>query len=122
AAPSTVVSLPTAGLGASSTEPDRHENEVVVDLDFNAGGKEFDSRRGLRASELDLSALAKHLRSVEQRAPARGGAHLEALTRSYERAKEGESAAAERAASLAADLQAAQASLKEAHDSLQAEQ
>jgi formylglycine-generating enzyme required for sulfatase activity len=92
-------------------EPEPREDEVVVDLDFNATGKELESRRGLRASELDLSALARHLRSVEQRTPARG-ANLEALTRSYERAKEGESAAAERAVSLAADLQAAHASLQ----------
>jgi formylglycine-generating enzyme required for sulfatase activity len=113
AAPSTVVSMPTPPPGPA-IEPEPHEDEVVVDLDFNAPGRDLDLRRGLRASELDLSALAKHLRSVEQRTPARG-ANLEALTRSYERAKEGESAAAERAASLAADLQAA-------HTSLDAEQ
>lgn len=120
-APSSVVSMPAPSSGAPSVEPEPHDNEVVVDLDFNAAGKEFDSRRGLRASELDLSALAKHLRSVEQRTPARG-ANLEALTRSYERAKDGESAAAERAASLAADLQAAHTSLQQARSSLQAEQ
>ncbi|HTB28176.1 MAG TPA: SUMF1/EgtB/PvdO family nonheme iron enzyme, partial [Steroidobacteraceae bacterium] len=111
AAPSTVVSMPAHPPGPPAAEPEPHGDEVVVDLDFNASGKEVNSRRGLRASELDLSALARHLRSVEQRAPARG-ANLEALTRSYERAKEGESAAAERAASLAADLQAAHASLQ----------
>ena len=111
AAPSTVVSMPAHPPGPPATEPEPHGDEVVVDLDFNASGKELNSRRGLRASELDLSALARHLRSVEQRAPARG-TNLEALTRSYERAKEGESAAAERAASLAADLQAAHASLQ----------
>ena len=111
AASSTVVSMPAHPPGPPAIEPESHDDEVVVDLDFNASGKELESRRGLRASELDLSALARHLRSVEQRTPARG-ANLEALTRSYERAREGESAAAERAVSLAADLQSARASLQ----------
>ena len=97
-----------------SSGPAASEGEVAVDLEFEAPGRDLDPRKGLRASELDLSALARHLRSVEERPPARG-AHLEALTRSYERAKEGESAAAEHAATLAADLKAA-------HTSLQAEQ
>jgi formylglycine-generating enzyme required for sulfatase activity len=119
--PSTVVSMPAHPPGPHEIEPVPHEDEVVVDLDFNAPGKELEARRGLRASELDLSALARHLRSIEQRTPGRG-ANLEALTRSYERAKEGESAAAERAAALAADLQAAHTSLQAAHTSLQAEQ
>ncbi len=84
--------------------------EVAVDVEFDAAGGALDPPAGLRASELDLSVLARHLRSIEERKPARG-ASLEALTRSYERAREGEAAAAERAASLAADLEAAAAAL-----------
>jgi formylglycine-generating enzyme required for sulfatase activity len=51
------------------------------------------------------------LRSVEERVPPRG-ASLEALTRSFEKAREGESAAAQRAAALSADLTAAGAALQ----------
>jgi formylglycine-generating enzyme required for sulfatase activity len=84
-------------------------DEVAVDLEFDAADPAFDPR--LRASELDLSVLARHLRLVEERKPARGAA-VDALTRSYERAREGESVAAERAASLTADLEAAASALK----------
>ncbi len=86
-------------------------DEVSVDLEFDAADPAFDSTTRLRASELDLAVLARHLRLVEERKPARGAA-VEALTRSYERAREGESVAAERAASLTADLEAAATALR----------
>ena len=109
--PTTVVSMPTAASGMDALQPDRPEDEVIVDLDFDAPGKRFTASKGLRASELDLSVLAKHLRSVDERPPPRSPA-LEALTRSYERAREGESAAAERATALTADLEAARSALQ----------
>ena len=101
-----------ASSAASTQEPDAPDGEVAVDLDFNASGAGAAPRRGMRAAELDLSSLAKHLRAVEERAPPRGTAALEALTRSYERAREGESAAAERATALASALEAARAALE----------
>ena len=96
---------------AAATEPQRPEDEVAVDWEFDAPASTLSSPRGLRASELDLAALAQHLRSVEERIPPRA-ASLESLTRSFEKAREGESAAAERAAALAADLAATGAALE----------
>jgi formylglycine-generating enzyme required for sulfatase activity len=104
-------SLPNPSSGTAAAEPQRPEGEVALDLEFDAPAKAFNTPRGLRASELDLSVLARHLRSVEERTPPRG-ASLEALTRSFEKAREGESAAAERAAALSADLAAAGAALR----------
>ncbi len=101
---------PNSSPGAAAAEP-RPDGEVALDLQFDAPAKAFSTTRGLRASELDLSVLARHLRSVEERAAPRG-ASLEALTRSFEKAREGESAAAERAAALSADLAAAGAALQ----------
>jgi hypothetical protein len=110
-ASSTVVSLPTPASGTAALEPEPSEDEVTVDLDFDASRREFNAPKRLRASELDLSVLAKSLSSADERGPTRGVA-LEALTRSYERAREGESAAAERATALAADLEAARTALR----------
>jgi formylglycine-generating enzyme required for sulfatase activity len=104
-------SLPHPSSGTAAAEPQRPEGEVALDLEFDAPAKAFNTPRGLRSSELDLSVLARHLRSVEERTPPRG-ASLEALTRSFEKAREGESAAAERAAALSADLAAAGAALQ----------
>jgi formylglycine-generating enzyme required for sulfatase activity len=104
-------SLPNPSSGTAAAEPQRPEGEVALDLEFDAPARAFNTPRGLRASELDLSVLARHLRSAEERAPPRG-ASLEALTRSFEKAREGESAAAERAAALSADLAAAGAALQ----------
>jgi len=104
-------SLPNPSSGTAPAEPQRPEGEVALDLEFDAPAKAFNAPRGLRASELDLSVLARHLRSAEERVPPRG-ASLEALTRSFEKAREGESAAAERAAALSADLAAAGAALQ----------
>ena len=104
-------SLPNPSTGTAEAEPQRPESEVALDLEFDAPARAFNTPRGLRASELDLSVLARHLRSVEERVPPRG-ASLEALTRSFEKAREGESAAAQRAAALSADLAAAGAALQ----------
>ena len=104
-------SLPNPSTGTAEAEPQRPESEVALDLEFDAPARSFNTPRGLRASELDLSVLARHLRSVEERVPPRG-ASLEALTRSFEKAREGESAAAQRAAALSADLTAAGAALQ----------
>jgi formylglycine-generating enzyme required for sulfatase activity len=109
--------LPNSSSGTAATEPQRSEGEVALDLEFDAPAKAFNRPRGLRASELDLSVLARHLRSVEERTPPRAAA-LEALTRSFEKAREGESAAAERAAALSADLSAAGAALQAEQDKL----
>jgi formylglycine-generating enzyme required for sulfatase activity len=105
------------GRDEAAAEASRPEDEVAVDLEFDAPANALDSPRGLRASELDLSVLAQHLRSVEERVPPRAAA-LEALTRSIEKAREGESAAAERAAALAADLAATGAALQAEQDKL----
>jgi len=102
---------PSPSSGPSASEPDPLEDEVAVDLDFNVFGRKPAPRPSMRASELDLSVLAKRLRSVDERVPARGVA-LEALTRSYERARQGESAAAEQATALAGDLEAARTALQ----------
>ena len=104
-------SLPNPSTGTAAAAPQRPESEVALDLEFDAPARAFNTPRGLRASELDLSVLARHLRSVEERVPPRG-ASLEALTRSFEKAREGESAAAQRAAALSADLTAAGAALQ----------
>jgi chromosome segregation ATPase len=64
-----------------------------------------------RSSGVDLPSLAESVRSVEERI-ARQSAEFEALTRSYERVRDAESASAERATALAADLAAARAALE----------
>ncbi len=64
-----------------------------------------------RPPGVDLPSLAESVRSVEERI-ARQNAEYEALTRSYERARDTESATAARANSLAADLAAARAALE----------
>jgi len=64
-----------------------------------------------RSSAVDLPSLAESVRSVEERI-ARQKAEYEALTRAYERARDAESAAADRAKALAADLAAARTALE----------
>ncbi|HEX4150968.1 MAG TPA: SUMF1/EgtB/PvdO family nonheme iron enzyme [Steroidobacteraceae bacterium] len=112
---STVVAMPIQSSRAPAFEEESPDEEVAVDLDFEAlneaVSRESESPERPRASELDPSALARRLRPSEERAPARHAA-LESLTRSYERAKEAESAAATRAAALATDLEAARSALK----------
>ena len=104
-------SLPNPSTGTADSEPQRPESEVALDLEFDAPARAFTTPRGLRASELDLSVLARHLRRARSEF-RRAYASLEALTRSFEKAREGESAAAQRAAALSADLAAAGAALQ----------
>jgi chromosome segregation ATPase len=65
----------------------------------------------VRASGVDLPSLAESVRSVEERI-SRQHAEFEALTRAYERAKDGESASGQRANALAVDLAATRAALE----------
>ena len=60
---------------------------------------------------IDLPSLAESVRTVEERI-ARQNAEYEALTRSYERARDAESAASARAATLEKELAAARAALE----------
>src|SRR5450631_3494341 len=57
----------------------------------------------VRPSGVDLPSLAESVRSVEERI-SRQNAEYEALTRSYERARDAEAATGARANALAADL------------------
>jgi chromosome segregation ATPase len=65
----------------------------------------------VRPSSIDLPSLAESVRSVEERI-ARQNAEYEALTHSYERARDAETAAAGRASTLERDLAAARAALE----------
>jgi chromosome segregation ATPase len=65
----------------------------------------------VRPSSIDLPSLAESVRSVEERI-ARQNAEYEALTRSYERARDAETAARGRASTLERDLAAARAALE----------
>jgi chromosome segregation ATPase len=65
----------------------------------------------VRPSPIDLPSLAESLRTVEERI-ARQHAEYEALTRSHERARDGESAALARAGNLDRDLAAARTALE----------
>jgi chromosome segregation ATPase len=65
----------------------------------------------VRPSSIDLPSLAESVRSVEERI-ARQNAEYEALTRSYERARDAETAATGRASTLERDLAAARAALE----------
>jgi chromosome segregation ATPase len=65
----------------------------------------------VRPSSIDLPSLAESVRSVEERI-SRQNAEYEALTRSYERARDAETAAAGRASTLERDLAAARAALE----------
>jgi hypothetical protein len=65
----------------------------------------------IRASAVDLPSLAESVRSIELRID-RQNAEYEALSRSYERAREAESAANGRASALEADLAAARSALE----------
>jgi len=65
----------------------------------------------VRPSPIDLPSLAESLRTVEERI-ARQNAEYEALTRSFERARDGESAALARTSTLEKDLAATRAALE----------
>jgi hypothetical protein len=64
----------------------------------------------VRPSSVDLPSLAESVRSVEERI-ARQNAEFEALTRTYERARDAEAASAARANALAVDLAGARTAL-----------
>jgi chromosome segregation ATPase len=68
----------------------------------------------VRPSSIDLPSLAESVRSVEERI-ARQNAEYEALTRSYERARDAESAAAGRAGTLERELAGTRAALEAEH-------
>jgi chromosome segregation ATPase len=65
----------------------------------------------VRPSSIDLPSLAESVRSVEERI-ARQNAEFEALTRSYERARDAETAALARGSTLERDLAAARTALE----------
>jgi chromosome segregation ATPase len=65
----------------------------------------------VRPSSIDLPSLAESVRSVEERI-ARQNAEFEAMTRSYERARDAETAAVARAGTLERDLAAVRAALE----------
>jgi chromosome segregation ATPase len=65
----------------------------------------------VRPSPIDLPSLAESVRSVEERI-ARQNAEYETLARSYQRARDGESAASARANALERDLAAARTALE----------
>jgi chromosome segregation ATPase len=65
----------------------------------------------VRPSSIDLPSLAESVRSVEERI-ARQNAEFEALTRSYERARDTETAALARTSTLERDLTAVRAALE----------
>ncbi|HEY6621531.1 MAG TPA: FHA domain-containing protein [Steroidobacteraceae bacterium] len=65
----------------------------------------------VRPSPIDLPSLAESVRSVEERI-ARQNAEYEALTRTYERARDAETAALARAGIMERDLAAARAALE----------
>jgi len=65
----------------------------------------------VRPSSIDLPSLAESVRSVEERI-ARQNAEFEALTRSYERVRDAETAALVRTSTMERDLTAARAALE----------
>jgi chromosome segregation ATPase len=65
----------------------------------------------IRSSSIDLPSLAESVRTVEERI-ARQNAEFEALTRSYERARDAENSALARASSMERDLAAARAAVE----------
>jgi chromosome segregation ATPase len=81
---------------------DEDVEDDAVRLEYTASIPAFKSEFS-RTSGVDLPALAESLRSVEERF-ARQSADYEALTRSYEKARDGETAAVARSHALAADL------------------
>ena len=82
------------------------DDAVRMDRAAAPSGSEF-----VRPSSIDLPSLAESVRSVEERI-ARQNAEFEALTRSYERAREAETAAVARAGALERDLAAARTALE----------
>jgi chromosome segregation ATPase len=84
----------------------RMEHAAAAELPSSATTGEF-----IRPSPVDLPLLAESVRSIELRIE-RQNAEYEALSRSYERAREAESAANARASALEKDLAAARSALE----------
>ena len=84
----------------------RMEHAAAAELPSSATTGEF-----IRPSPVDLPSLAESVRSIELRIE-RQNAEYEALSRSYERAREAESAANARASTLEKDLAAARGALE----------
>ena len=94
-------------------DPDVEDDAVKMDLSSapaeppaSGTAAEF-----IRPSAVDLPSLAESVRSIELRIE-RQTAEYEALSRSYERAREAEAAAAARAGALEAELAAARSALE----------
>jgi chromosome segregation ATPase len=84
----------------------RMEHAAAEELPSSATTGEF-----IRPSSVDLPSLAESVRSIELRIE-RQNAEYEALSRSYERAREAEAAATARASALEKDLAAARSALE----------
>ena len=84
----------------------RMEHAAAEELPSSATTGEF-----IRPSSVDLPSLAESVRSIELRIE-RQNAEYEALSRSYERAREAEAAATARASALEKDLAAARGALE----------
>lgn len=87
-------------------DEDVADDAVRMDRAPAPSGNEF-----VRPSAIDLPSLAESVRSVEERI-ARQNAEFEALTRAYERARDGESAALARAGTVERDLASTRAALE----------
>jgi chromosome segregation ATPase len=87
-------------------DEDVADDAVRLDRTAAPGGSDF-----IRPSSIDLPSLAESVRTVEERI-ARQNAEFEALTRSYERARDAETAAFARASTMERDLAAARAALE----------
>jgi chromosome segregation ATPase len=83
----------------------------AVRMERTLPGAPMLSTEFVRPSPIDLPSLAESLRSVEERI-ARQNAEFEALTRTYERSRDAESAALARAGVMERDLAAARAALE----------
>jgi chromosome segregation ATPase len=82
------------------------DDAVRMDRAAAPSGSDF-----IRSSSIDLPSLAESVRTVEERI-ARQNAEFEALTRSYERARDAENSALARASSMERDLAAARAAVE----------
>jgi DNA repair exonuclease SbcCD ATPase subunit len=91
------------------TSSDDDVADDAVHLDFSPVAKSVKSEFR-RPSPADLPSLAESVRLVEERI-ARRNAEYDALTRSHEKARAAEAAAASRAAAMASELSAARALL-----------
>jgi chromosome segregation ATPase len=82
------------------------DDAVRLDRTAAPSGGDF-----IRSSSIDLPSLAESVRTVEERI-ARQNAEFEALTRSYERARDAENSALARASAMERDLAAAKAAVE----------